>query len=81
MKRFKLPKGARAQIKCWLALPDTGLKGETRYGACPFITDPSICCDDVCKKAFPRVRPANSTCPCHEYTLSHVIKRAKEIIR
>jgi len=89
MKRFRLPKGAKAAIRAWLALPtfkEIGL-GQMNYkeGVCPFTGSDvatHIPCKDICQRMFPStVREGLHHCPCQVLTLNYVIRRAKEIIR
>lgn len=83
MKRFRLPKGAKAAVREWLELP--GLEGrdfadDCKENTCPFIDVPRPRCSKVCEGVFPRTK-LTGQCPCHQYTLDYVIRRAKEIIR
>jgi len=84
MKRFRLPKGAKAAIRTWLELPKFESATEfERYkeGDCPFIGLPGHHhCHMVCEKMFPSIAPTRS-CPCHVLTLDHVIRRAREAIK
>ena len=75
MTELKLPRGAKAAIRSWLALD-----GDRKRRRCPF-ANLFINCDSVCRKAFPRTRRRGSRCPCHEYTMDYVIRRAKELTR
>ena len=76
MKKFRLPKGAKAAIREWLTMTS-----EDKPGTCPFAGVRSTECCDVCQKMFPRISRESESCPCHMYTLSYVVKKAKEVIR
>lgn len=88
MKRFRLPKGAKAQIRTWLELPsfedvNRGSFERHKEGYCPFLGLRGHYCETVCNRMFPSLKrdEHNNICPCHVLTLNYVIKRAKEIIR
>ena len=89
MQKFILPRTAKAAIRAWLKLPNR-YTGEdlNKISVCPFGGDISIYkrqvgrnpCIDICYKIFPKA-VITQRCPCHEYTLNYVIRKAKEIIR
>ena len=93
MKRFRLPKGAKAAIWAWLALPtfkDVNRKSSERHkeGTCPFGDRIGIfkgpdgwACDEICAKMFPSIGSEPTKCPCNQLSLDYVIRRAKEAVR
>ena len=88
MKRFKLPKGAKAAIRAWVELP---LFKEVKRGnfegykenTCPFLGLPGRYCERVCERMFPSIPRGvcSCLCPCHCLTLNYIIRRAKEAIK
>lgn len=91
MKKFKLPRTAKAAIKAWLELPDhfdPDMAAVPKDGTCPFggvlnvFERPRIelPCLEICARMFPSLGLTRH-CPCNTLTLNYVIRRAKEVIR
>lgn len=76
MERMKVSGWRKVRIKEWLTL-----KTIHKDGSCPFRETPhpkSHCL--FCKSWFPRV-DINHTCPCGEYTINHIIRTAKIMLK
>ncbi len=84
---MKLSKRKVKQIEAWLKQDNDG-----RRLGCPFKYDSNVYNDicrnvyisfKICKKAFPKLRleTKNGNCPCDIYSLKHVIKKAKQMVK
>lgn len=81
---MKLSKTKIKQVEAWLG-------SGNKEGHCPFDDETGCGCGDlksnICKKAFPKIKPIGIfgddyyTCPCKEYSLNHVIKKAKQMVK
>jgi hypothetical protein len=74
MMRKKLTKKEKLAIKKWL-----DSNSHDRMSLCTFnIRDWNSSCG-ICFSWFPKIEKTNS-CPCREYSLKTIIKRAKEMM-
>lgn len=82
---MKLSKRKIKQIEVWVKLSSAEKKA-VRTG-CPFDSDGGLCMRNlnvaakICYKAFPRTAKHGGDCPCAEYTLDYVIKKARQMIK
>lgn len=79
MEKIKVSTWRKKRILLWLAKDEF-----YQANCCPFFKEKTKPTHQFCKSWFPKVKISDSRCiicPCHVYSLSHVIRTAKIMVK